>query len=97
MLTSACIAHTNDLRIALESYIDSTLEPPTSAPSPAASTSTSAGPPRPSAAALEHFAQLSQLANEAIRKGEDKVGLAIGLYETVRLLSASLGVSHLAH
>ncbi|GAA5995556.1 uncharacterized protein JCM10292_005247 [Rhodotorula paludigena] len=81
-LEDAQQAHTSDLRTALERYIDSTLEPPTSAPSPAASTSTSAGPPRPSAAALEHFAQLSHLADEAIRKGEDKVGLAIGLYET---------------
>ncbi|GAA5886312.1 hypothetical protein JCM6882_001600 [Rhodosporidiobolus microsporus] len=77
--------HTSSLRLTLESYISALVSSASAAPSPAASTSTSDEPaaPKISAAAREKWGELGRHALGAIRAGEDKVGLAVGLYESV--------------
>ncbi|CEQ39422.1 SPOSA6832_00936 [Sporobolomyces salmonicolor] len=75
-------AHTASLKTLLEAHIHSTSNP-SSAPSPAPSGSTLDAPLPPSRAAKERLATLGNAARSAIRAGEDKVGLAITLYEAV--------------
>ncbi|GAA5879432.1 hypothetical protein JCM1840_007038 [Sporobolomyces johnsonii] len=75
-------AHTASLKTLLEAHIHSTVNP-SSAPSPAPSGSTLDEPLRPSGGTKERLATLGNAARSAIRAGEDKVGLAITLYEAV--------------
>ncbi|GAA6040859.1 hypothetical protein JCM8097_007752 [Rhodosporidiobolus ruineniae] len=94
---------TTSLRASLLGYI-SALSSASSAPSPAASTPlsdlSSTAPlsaPKLSAEALTRLSELEKYALAAVRAGEDKVGLAASLYESVdrhiRRLDASLAAS----
>ncbi|GAA5935198.1 hypothetical protein JCM10213_000675 [Rhodosporidiobolus nylandii] len=73
--------HTASLRTSLEAYISS-LSSPTPVPSSSATTSTANGQKAPPST-KEKMAELSRLATAAIRAGEDKVGIAVSLYESV--------------
>ncbi|GAA5968460.1 hypothetical protein JCM11641_007643 [Rhodosporidiobolus odoratus] len=89
--------HTTNLRTSLEAYIAS-LSNPSFAPSPAPSTSTADEPlPKISDNAKEKMQELARLATAGVRAGEDKVGLAVSLYELVdrhiRRLDADLAKS----
>ncbi|GEM10862.1 inhibitorof growth protein 4 [Rhodotorula toruloides] len=74
--------HTAELQSSLETIVASTLER-SAAPSPARSTSTSDEPPQPSSSMRARLNKVSLLATAAVRAGEDKVGLAITLYEAI--------------
>jgi hypothetical protein len=80
------VAHTTELQSSLEALVASTLNP-SSAPSPAPSTSTADEPPQPSPSMRARLNKLSSLATAAVRAGEDKIGLAITLYEAVSAVS----------
>ncbi|GAA6020882.1 hypothetical protein JCM8202_005481 [Rhodotorula sphaerocarpa] len=80
-------ARTDEFKSALLDYIASTLLPtsatPSAAPSPAPSTSTADEPIRTTVVGRDKMLRAAQLATAAVRAGEDKVGLAITLYEAV--------------
>ncbi|GAA6009705.1 hypothetical protein JCM10207_004162 [Rhodosporidiobolus poonsookiae] len=85
-LEDAQQSHTSSLRSSLTAYLSTLGTSPSSAASPAPSTPTSEAPPtlpRFTAANRASLGQLNKLATDAIRAGEDKVGLAISLYESV--------------